>query len=125
MGTFNFNRKFAGLLVTGFTMLSLSSFSQSKSMTVTGEVVDMACYMSKGAHGDNHKDCAVMCIKGGSPMGVLTTEGKVYLLVENHDKTDAYAEAKKHAGEQVTVTGNYYERGGMLGLVVNEVKAKM
>ncbi len=128
MKTINLHRgKFAALLVVGFTMLSLSSFGQdkTKSMTVSGEVLDMACYMSKGAHGDSHKDCAAMCIKGGSPMGVLTSDGKVYLLIENHDKADAYAEAKKHAGEQVTVTGNYYERSGMQGLVVNEVKGKM
>jgi len=124
MRMFSFNQKFVGLLVAGFTMLSFSSFGQSKSMTVSGEVVDMACYMSKGAHGDNHKDCSAMCIKGGSPMGVLTSDGKVYLLVENHDKADAYTEAKKHAGEQVTVTGDHYERGGMQGIVVNEVKGK-
>ena len=122
---FRFNQKFAGLLVAGFTMLSFSSFGQGKSMSVSGEVLDMACYMSKGAHGDNHKDCAAMCVKGGSPMGLLTSDGKVYLLIENHDKADAYAEAKKHAGEQVTVTGSSYERSGMQGLVVNEVKGKM
>ncbi|HEY6975672.1 MAG TPA: hypothetical protein VH396_05260 [Chitinophagaceae bacterium] len=125
MRMFSFNQKFAGLLVAGFTMLSFSSFSQGKSMSVSGEVVDMACYMSKGAHGDNHKDCAAMCVKGGSPMGLLTSDGKVYLLIENHDKADAYADTKKHAGEQVTVTGSSYERGGMQGLVVNEVKGKM
>jgi hypothetical protein len=125
MRMFRFNQKFAGLLVAGFTMLSFSSFGQGKSMSVSGEVLDMACYMSKGAHGDNHKDCAAMCVKGGSPMGLLTSDGKVYLLIENHDKADAYAEAKKHAGEQVTVTGSSYERSGMQGLVVNEVKGKM
>ncbi len=124
MKTINFNlRKLVGLLVVCFTALSLPSIAQ-KSMTVSGEIVDMACYMSKGAHGDNHKDCASMCIKGGSPMGVLTSEGKVYLLIENHDKPDAYAEAKKYAGSKVTVTGAYYDRSEMHGLVVDEVKAK-
>ena len=91
---------------------------------VSGEIVDMACYMSKGAHGDGHKDCAVMCINQGSPMGVLTSDGKVYLLVENHDKPDAYSNAKKYAGQQVTVTGSFYDRSGMQGLVVDDVKGK-
>ncbi len=117
-------KKIAGLLVGCFTLLSLSSFSQNKSMTVTGEVVDMACYMAKDAHGAGHKDCAAVCIKGGSPMGVLTSEGKVYLLVENHDKQDAYSNAKKHAGEQVTVTGTLSEKSGVQGLIVSEVKGK-
>ena len=84
----------------------------------------MACYMAKGAHGDGHKDCAAACIKGGSPMGILTSDGKVYLLVENHDKKEAYTEVKKYAGEQVTVTGSITERGGLNGIIVNEVKAK-
>jgi hypothetical protein len=114
--------KFAGMLVC-LTIMSLSSFAQ-KSMTVSGEVVDMACYMSKGAHGDGHKDCATMCINQGSPMGVLTSDGKVYLLVENHDKPDAYSQAKKNAGAQVTITGDYFERSGMQSLVVSDVKAK-
>jgi hypothetical protein len=114
--------KFAGMLAC-FTVISLASFAQ-KSMTVSGEVVDMACYMSKGAHGDGHKDCATMCINQGSPMGVLTSDGKVYLLVENHDKPDAYSQAKKNAGVQVTVTGDFFERSGIQSLVVSDVKAK-
>lgn len=115
--------KLTALMLVMFTSFSLSSFAQ-KSMTVSGEIVDMACYMAKGAHGDGHKDCSVMCINQGSPMGVLTSDGKVYLLVESHDKPGGYADAKKHAGEQVTVTGAQYERGGMQGIVVEEVKAK-
>lgn len=84
----------------------------------------MACYSASGASGEGHKSCATACIKGGSPMGVLTSDGKVYLLVENHDKKDAYAEAKKHAGEQVTVTGTFSDRGGVQTVIVDEVKAK-
>jgi hypothetical protein len=57
-------------------------------------------------------------------MGVLTSDGKVYLLVENHDKPDAYSQAKKNAGAQVTITGDFFERSGMQSLVVNDVKAK-
>ena len=37
--------------------------------------------MASGAHGDGHKSCATTCIKGGGPMGVLTSDGKVYLLL--------------------------------------------
>lgn len=115
--------KFLGLLAVALTAFSMSSFAQ-KSMTVSGEIVDMACYISKGAHGDSHKECAQTCIKQGAPMGVLTSDGKVYLLVENHDKPDAYAEVKKQAGVQVTITGTYFERSGIQSMVVNEVKAK-
>ncbi len=91
-------------------------------MTIKGEVLDMSCYMSGGAKGADHKACATKCINGGSPMGILTEDGKVYLLVENHKKADAYATVKKYAGEQVEISGNYADRGGVQGLVVDEVK---
>jgi hypothetical protein len=65
-----------------------------------------------------------MCVKGGPPMGILTSDNKVYLLVADDSKKDAYEEAKKHAGEQVTVTGEFSEKDGIKGLVVADVKAK-
>ncbi|HVZ56282.1 MAG TPA: hypothetical protein VG870_06450 [Chitinophagaceae bacterium] len=113
-------RQTAAALTIAFSLLAAGSHAQDK--TLTGEVLDMACYMGHGAHGPGHKECAATCIKGGSPMGLLTSDGKVYLLVENHDKTDAYTEAKKYAGEQITVSGTIAEKGGLPGIIVNEVK---
>lgn len=118
-------KKIASSMVVAFAFMSLPSHAQQTSSAITGEVLDMACYMKSGAHGDGHKECAAGCIKGGSPMGILTSDNKVYLLVENHDKPDAYAEAKKHAGEQVTVSGTVSERNGMNAIIADAVKTKM
>lgn len=117
--------KLSACLFLGFISLSFSTKAQQKedTKTIKGEVLDMACYMASGAHGEDHKGCATACIKGGSPMGVLTSDGQVYLLVENHDKKDAYAETKNHAGEQVEVTGTVADKGGVKGIVVSEMKA--
>ena len=112
------------LLVTGLTSFSLSSFGQSKATTVKGELLDLDCYMASGAHGNDHKSCADMCINGGAPMGVLTSDGKVYLLVAGHNKKEPYDQLKKHAGEEVTVTGDLNEKDGIKGIVVSEVKTK-
>ena len=119
-----FKKSFFLLAISLFSIPFLSFSQEKKSTTITGEVLDMACYASSGASGEGHKSCAASCIKGGSPMGILTSDGKVYLLVENHDKKDAYAEAKKYAGEQITATGTFSDRGGMKTLVVDEVKPK-
>ncbi|MHB1920702.1 MAG: hypothetical protein ACYCOO_00565 [Chitinophagaceae bacterium] len=120
-------KKISGCLVAAMTILSLSAFGQqkAKTMTVKGELLDMDCYMGHGAHGASHKECAETCIKGGAPMGILGSNGKVYLLVENHDHPAPYAAAKKFAGDQVEVTGTYADRGGVQGLVVNSVKGGM
>ncbi|MBV9963655.1 MAG: hypothetical protein JO072_15545 [Parafilimonas sp.] len=112
------------LLTICFMALTIPSSAQNKTATITGEVLDMDCYMKSGAHGADHKSCGDMCIKGGAPMGILTSDNKVYLLVADDSKKDAYEEAKKHAGEQVTVTGELSEKDGIKGLVVADVKAK-
>jgi hypothetical protein len=120
-----FQRSFF-LLAVSLCVASLTSFGQDKKppLTLTGEVLDMACYSASGASGEGHKSCASMCIKGGSPMGLLTSDGKVYLIVENHDKKDAYAEAQKHAGEQITATGTLSDKGGLNAIIVDDVKPK-
>jgi hypothetical protein len=121
----HFNLRIVLVLMLGFTAFSLSSFGQDKeTATVKGELLDLDCYMASGAHGADHKSCADMCINGGAPMGVLTTDGKVYLLVAGHNKKEPFEELKKHAGEEVTVTGTSTEKDGIKGLVVTEVKAK-
>ena len=70
------------MLAIVFCAVSLTSFGQEKkATTISGEVLDMACYSSSGASGEGHKSCAAACIKGGAPMGILTSDGNVYLIV--------------------------------------------
>ena len=115
-------RKYVGCLVLSAMVLALGKVAIAQEMkaakTVQGEILDMACYLDHGAKGDKHKDCAEMCIKGGAPMGLLTSDGSVYLLVESHSKKAAYDSLKDMAAEQVKVTGVEQTRGGIRGIVV-------
>ncbi|MEP7232033.1 MAG: hypothetical protein ABI691_17355 [Ginsengibacter sp.] len=122
----NYFKKIAGFVFMGMLFLCFQSFlsNNDDSKTVTGEILDMKCYMASGAHGDGHKECAATCINGGSPMGILADDGKVYLLIEGSKNADAYSAAKKFAGEMVTLTGTLSEKNGVQALVVTEVKAK-
>src|SRR5215467_7865256 len=43
----------------------------SASKEITGEVVDMMCYVDHNAMGDKHSACAAKCIKGGGPFFFL------------------------------------------------------
>ncbi len=54
--------------------------SQLTEFWFTGEVLDMACYIDHAARGEGHRACARSCIQGGTPIGLLTSKGKVYLL---------------------------------------------
>jgi len=80
--------------------------------------------MTSGEKGEAHKECAAMCIKGGTPMGLLADDGKVYLLIEGKNASAAFEEAKKYAGEMVTITGNLSEKNGVQALIVMAVKSK-
>ncbi len=82
----------------------------SASKEITGEVVDMMCYVDHNAIGDKHAGCAAKCIKGGGPVGIVS-DGKAYLLVGQHKPmNDQLAE---YAGKTITVKGKMAERGGV------------
>jgi hypothetical protein len=93
-------------------------------ITVSGEVVDLACYLSKGSKGKRHKQCAELCAKKGLPIGVLTDGGDVYLLIEDHDDPGPYETAKGLAGERITVSGKKFSKGGVQSVLVADAKAE-
>lgn len=92
------------------------------SKSLTGEVVDTGCYLGHAARGAKHISCATKCIMGGMPMGLLTSDGALYLLTMNHDNADPYNKLKEMAGKTVTVTGAVMERSGMKGIDVTAFK---
>lgn len=91
--------------------------------TVTGEVVDLGCYLGHGARGQKHISCATKCIDQGMPMGLLTSNGTLYLLTLNHDDADPYNRLKAMAGKTVSVSGTVMTRSGMKAIDVGSVKA--
>ena len=121
----NLLKKITSISLPVLLFIAMTSFiyKNVEIKTVTGEILDMECYMNSGAHGPDHKECAASCISRGEPVGILADDGKVYLLIKGKDAA-AFAEAKKHAGEMVTVTGTLSEKGGVQALIVSEVKLK-
>lgn len=99
----------AALLVT----LALPAGADHHEGSWTGEVVDLACYVAKGAKGADHAGCAKSCVKGGQPMGLVTDDGTLVLLAADHADGAPYEALKDLAGEQAKVTGDLAERDGM------------
>ncbi|MCI0410882.1 MAG: hypothetical protein L0191_20360 [Acidobacteria bacterium] len=92
--------------------------------SLSGEIVDLACYVGHGAKGPDHQKCAQKCAQMGQPMGLLKADGNLYLLVADHVNPDPYRKARSLAGEQVEILGEVSEKGGMKALTVDEVKKK-
>jgi hypothetical protein len=95
----------------------------ARTTTFKGEIVDLGCYLGHGARGADHKSCATRCIANGMPFGLLTSDGKLYLLTLNHDNPDPYNRCKDMAAEAVEVTGSLMQRNGIVALDVSGVKA--
>jgi hypothetical protein len=110
-----------GVLATAWPATG-SAQNAPDTVTVQGEIVDMACYMAKGSRGAAHKACAVMCAKRGVPIGVLTDNGELYLLLDDHNNEDPYEAVKKLAGERAEVTGKKIGKQGVSGIVVSSAK---
>jgi hypothetical protein len=95
----------------------------AKTMTLKGEIVDLGCYLGHGARGADHKACATKCIANGMPLGLLTADGKLYLLTMNHDNSDPYNKCKDLAAETVVVSGSVMQRNGLMAVDVADVKS--
>ncbi len=95
-----------------------SGATVEKNGTITGEIVDTGCYLGSGERGAKHVSCASKCIAGGTPMGLLTADGTLYILTLNHDNPDPYNQLKTMAGKTVAVSGPVMKRSGVQGIDV-------
>lgn len=86
----------------------------------TGEVIDVACHVSKGAKGAGHSECGAKCVKAGLPVGLLVGDTSYILISADHKPlNDTLAE---HVGHTVTVTGNKFESKGANLIAVKDWK---
>lgn len=92
--------------------------SAPATQTIQGEVLDLACYMGHGGMGEKHAECAKTCLQGGAPAGLVTKDGKVYVLVNDHKAEDAYQSLKDLGGTQAKITGKISKRGGLQAIIV-------
>ena len=97
------------------------SLDAAATKSVTGEVVDMMCYVDHNAMGEKHAQCAAKCIKGNGPVGVVEN-GKAYLVVGEHKPMNA--ELAEYAGKTVTIKGKVAERGGIAMIENAEIVKK-
>src|SRR5688572_28366374 len=81
---------------------------RSAPMTLTGEIVDISCYKSKGVAGGTgaaHVDCAKICIlqKDGA-VGILT-DGDGLFRLWGSAAQNKYAKVMPFMGQTVEITG--------------------
>src|SRR5262245_66387937 len=91
-------------------------------VTVTGEVVDLWCYLEGGDRGAAKKECATACAKAGNPIGILDSAGNLYVAAGLKDHQPAQAMLLNRMSEEVTATGTVVKKGGVQMLYVDTVR---
>ena len=85
--------------------------ASGKVATITGELVEVSCYLQLGKRGEAHIPCGSDCIKHGQPAGIVDKTGKLTLLfVEEHDprrngEIDVRDKLASLLAKQVSATG--------------------
>src|SRR5437870_5857798 len=95
------------------------NLSAGAEKSVTGEIVDMMCYVDHNAVGGDHgQSCGAKCIKNGGPVGIVEN-GKAYLVVGEHKPMND--ELADSCGKTITLKGKLAERGGIAMLENAEI----
>ena len=100
---------------------TLSAFAADDVVTLTGEIVDLHCYTSRGAKGEEHAGCSNACISRDVPAGLLADNGTLYLLV-NEKPMSVKEKIAEKTGKKVTAKGKVVERGGFKALQLVSVE---
>jgi hypothetical protein len=124
-----FRKVFSVVVVASFAVapLALAHDEHGKSdsageKNVTGEIVDMMCYVDHNAMGEGHgQSCGSKCIKNGGPVGIVEN-GKAYLVVGEHKPMND--ELADSCGKTITLKGKLAERGGIALLENAEIVKK-
>lgn len=92
-------------------------------LSVEGLVRDIACPLQnkKSTSTNYSKDCIATCLKAGSPLGILTKDGDVYVPVTQSMPDMGQNALKPFVGEQVKATGKVFLRNGTHAIEISEI----
>jgi hypothetical protein len=103
--------------------LALASIASAAEKSVTGTLEDSFCYVTMGAHGSSHQKCAQVCARKGIPVSLVEKgTGAMYILLPPKNAELIPDSVISRMEDEVTVTGNEYDKGGVHYLTVNAVK---
>jgi hypothetical protein len=112
------------LTVTLLFVVAVFAAETSKTTTVKGYVLDSACAFTKGLKKPISAECATACAKAGSPLVILAPSGTIYWPIA--DTTPSSSQNDKllpYAGQNVTVSGKVFQRGGSTAIVISKIEA--
>lgn len=98
--------------------------AQGRKATITGEVVDVSCYLQLGKRGAAHVECGTKCATHGQPLGIVDKADNLYILFpeEHHPRRDGEVDIKSKfillLSKTVTMSGTVSKLHGSNALFV-------
>ena len=94
---------------------------KKETVTLTGTVVDMHCYVTHGIRDAAHTACSNACIARGVPAGFLADDGTLYILFEEKpvsvkDRVAGLADVP------VVLKGTLSVRNGVKGIQIASIE---
>ena len=103
--------------------LSAQQQATGNQVTVTGQVIDLNCYVSMGASGAAHKACAQACAKAGVALAILGSDGVIYMPVSAKPADPQNPRLEPFAEGKVRVTGTHRMASGMHTIDIKTIEA--
>ena len=102
---------------------SMGGKDMGSEVTLTGTVVDVNCYTANGATGAAHKACAEACAKAGVPLGILSSDGTLYMAVSAKPADPQNSKLLPFAEGKVKVTGTHRFKNGLHSIEIKTIEA--
>ena len=118
--------------VTGHEGHHMSSGSTSKAprdmgtpMTITGEVMDPACFLEAGPKsiGTGHYQCAIDCARSGQTLAIYDREqDRIYFIAGELPGKNPNDPLMAYIHKKVNVSGVVFHRSDAYGIKINKVE---
>jgi hypothetical protein len=107
------------LFVSGAALMAQP---RGERVRVSGEVVEMWCYLEGGDRGPAKKACATACAKAGNPIALVNDSGELFLLAGLKDHQPAQELLLDRMSERVTVTGTLVKNPNAQMIYIESVR---
>lgn len=96
-----------------WTVVAAHGEPERATVTLTGEVVDLVCFVAHGVRGADNRFCAEHAEQVAQPLALLAEDGAVYILSADPENRFGYDHVRTLVGEPAKVEGVASEREGL------------
>lgn len=110
------------VLVGIFATAAPMAQPKGERVTVTGEVVEMWCYLEAGDRGAAKKACATACATAGNPIALVDDKGQLFVLAGLKSHQPAQELLLDKMSERVTLTGTLVKNPNAQMIYIESVR---